>query len=194
VDTKIREGSEGTAGLTFPAILHFDVAGEIASVGDGVPRFSVGDKVYGCAGGVSGIPDALSDFMEADADLLAYMPKNLSFGEAAALPLVGITAWEALVDRADIRPRDRVVIQGGTGGVGHIGVRIARVMGARVTAAVSTSEKGDIARSLGAEDIILYPDETAENAVGRLTVVTDSTSCSTRLAVAPFKLRFVWPS
>lgn len=169
VDTKIREGSEGTAGLTFPAILHFDVAGEIVALGEGVTRFAVGDRVYGCAGGVTGIPGSLADYMEADAALLARMPRNLTFGEAAAIPLVGITAWEALVDRAHIKPRDRLLIQGGTGGVGHMAVQIGRILGARVTAAVSTPDKAEIARSLGAEDIILYRDETPEDAVSRLT-------------------------
>jgi len=169
VDTKIREGSEGTDGLTFPAILHFDVAGIVHAVGEGVTRFKVGDHVYGCAGGVVGIPGALADYMEADADLLALKPGNLSFAEAAAVPLVGITAWEAMVDRARIKPRDEVAIQGGTGGVGHIAVQLARAMGARVTAAVSTEEKGAIARRLGAENVILYRDEEPEAAVSRLT-------------------------
>lgn len=169
VDTKIREGSEGTDGLRFPAILHFDVAGIIHSVGEGVTRFTIGDHVYGCAGGVVGIPGALADFMEADADLLALKPRNLSFAEAAAVPLVGITAWEAIVDRARIAPRDDVAIQGGTGGVGHMAVQLARAMGARVTAAVSTKEKAAIASKLGAENIILYRAEEPERAVARLT-------------------------
>jgi len=169
VDTKIREGSEGTQGLTFPAILHFDVAGVVRSVGAGVTKFQPGDKVYGSAGGVVGIPGALADQMEADVDLLAHMPSSLSFGEAAAVPLVGITAWEALVGRARITPRSDVLIQGGTGGVGHIAVQIARAMGARVTAAVSTREKGDVARRLGAEEIILYTKEKPEEAVERIT-------------------------
>jgi NADPH:quinone reductase len=169
VDTKIREGSEGTAGLTFPAILHFDVAGTIEAVGEGVDKFKIGDRVYGCAGGVVGIPGALADYMEADADLLAHMPSSLGFAEAAAVPLVGITAWEAMVDRARVTPRADVLIQGGTGGVGHMAVQIARAMGARVTAAVSTLEKATIAEKLGAEDVILYRDEEPEAAVARLT-------------------------
>lgn len=169
VDTKIREGSEGTAGLTFPAILGFDVAGVVTEVGEGVDRLRVGDRVYGAAGGVSGIPGALADRMEADADLLARMPSSVGFGEAAAIPLVGITAWEALVDRADISPRDDVLIQGGTGGVGHMAVQIARARGARVTAAVSTEDKAALARELGAEEITLYRDESIERAVERVT-------------------------
>jgi NADPH2:quinone reductase len=169
VDTKIRQGSEGTAGLTFPAVLHLDVAGVISAVGEGVTQFSVGDEVYGCAGGVVGIPGALAEEMEADANLIALKPKTLSFGDAAALPLVSITAWEALVDRATIKPMDDVLIQGGTGGVGHIAIQLAKAMGANVSTTVSTQEKGAIARSLGADELAYYNDETPEAYTQRLT-------------------------
>lgn len=129
VDTKIRRGSEGTAGLTFPATLHIDVSGVVSSVGTGVTRFNPGDEVYGCFGGIVGIPGALADQMEVDAQMLALKPKSLSFGEAASLPLVAITAWEALIDRASIKPNDNVLVHGGTGGVGHIGIQLAKVLG-----------------------------------------------------------------
>jgi NADPH2:quinone reductase len=169
VDTKIRQGSEGTAGLTFPAVLHMDVAGVISSVGEGVDTFKVGDEVYGCAGGVVGIPGALAEQMEADANLIAIKPKSLSFGEAAALPLVSITAWEALVDRASIKPMDDVLIHGGTGGVGHIAIQLAKAMGARVTTTVSTDEKAQIARSLGADEVANYRSESPEQYSQRVT-------------------------
>jgi len=169
VDTKIRQGSEGTAGLTFPAVLHMDVAGVISSVGEGVDAFKVGDEVYGCAGGVVGIPGALAEQMEADANLIAIKPKSLSFGEAAALPLVSITAWEALVDRASIKPMDDVLIHGGTGGVGHIAIQLAKAMGARVTTTVSTDEKAQIARSLGADEVANYRSESPEQYSQRVT-------------------------
>jgi NADPH2:quinone reductase len=169
VDTKIREGSEGTAGLTFPAILHMDVAGVISAVGEGVIGFNVGDEVYGCAGGVVGIPGALAEQMEADAKLIALKPKSLSFGEAAALPLVSITAWEALVDRASIKPMDDVLVHGGTGGVGHIAIQLAKAMGARVTTTVSTPEKAAIAKKLGADEVVFYNAETPEQYTQRIT-------------------------
>jgi NADPH2:quinone reductase len=169
VDTKIRQGSEGTAGLTFPAVLHMDVAGIISAVGEGVIGFKVGDAVYGCAGGVVGIPGALAEQMEADADLIALKPESLSFADAAALPLVSITAWEALVDRASIKPMDDVLVQGGTGGVGHIAIQLAKAMGARVTTTVSTSEKAAIAQKLGADEVALYNAETPEQYSERIT-------------------------
>lgn len=169
VDTKIRRGSEGTNGLTFPAILHLDVAGVISAVGAGVTRFQVGDEVYGCFGGIVGIPGALAEQMEADADMLALKPKSLSFGEAASLPLVAITAWEALVDKATINPWDNVLVHGGAGGVGHIAIQLAKVLGARVSTTVSTPEKAEIARCLGADEVIFYRDEAPEAYSQRIT-------------------------
>ncbi|MBM1202047.1 zinc-dependent alcohol dehydrogenase family protein [Pseudomonas fragi] len=169
VDTKIRKGSEGTAGLKFPAILHIDVAGIISSVGTGVTRFKVGDEVYGCFGGIVGIPGALADQMEADANMLALKPKILSFGEAASLPLVAITAWEALVDKASIQPDDNVLVHGGTGGVAHIGIQLAKVLGARVSTTVSNQKKAAIACRLGADEIIFYEDESPDEYHKRIT-------------------------
>lgn len=169
VDTKIRKGSEGTAGLKFPAILHIDVAGIISSVGTGVTRFKVGDEVYGCFGGIVGIPGALADQMEADANMLALKPKILSFGEAASLPLVAITAWEALVDKASIQPDDNVLVHGGTGGVAHIGIQLAKVLGARVSTTVSNQKKAAIACRLGVDEIIFYEDESPDEYHKRIT-------------------------
>lgn len=169
VDTKIRRGSEGTQGLTFPAVLHIDVAGVVSSVGDGVTRFKPGDEVYGAFGGIVGIPGALADQLEADADMLAIKPRSLSFGDAASLPLIGITAWEALIDRASIKPGDHVLVHGGTGGVGHIGIQLAKVMGAQVATTISTEAKAVIARGLGADSIIFYRNESTQDYVQRIT-------------------------
>lgn len=169
VDTKIRSGSEGTAGLTFPAILHMDVAGIISSVGEGVSQFKVGDEVYGCVGGIVGIPGTLAEQVEADARLIALKPASLNFGDAASLPLVAITAWEALIDRASIQPNDAVLVHGGTGGVGHIGIQLAKLMGARVATTVSTVQKAEIARSLGAGDVAFYREESPEEYTSRIT-------------------------
>lgn len=133
VDTKIRQGSEGTDGMQYPAILHMDVAGTVTQVGQGVTGFAVGDEVYGCVGGIVGMPGTLADYVAADARLLALKPASLNFAQAAALPLVAITAWEAIVDRANITLNDKVLVHGGTGGVGHIGVQLAKAQGAHVT-------------------------------------------------------------
>lgn len=92
-----------------PAVLGMDFAGVIEAVGDGVNEYQVGDEVYGCAGGLGGLPGTLAEYMVADARLIAHKPKNLSMQQAAAIPLVGITAYEGL-DRAGLRPGHKILI------------------------------------------------------------------------------------
>jgi len=153
--------------------LQMDVAGVVTEVGADVEVFSEGDEVYGCSGGLKGeagnIDGALSDYMLSDASLIAHKPKSLDFAEAAALPLVSITAWEGLFDRAQIKQEDRILIHGGTGGVGHIAVQLAKHHGAHVTATVSSKKKGEISTNLGADEIVNYREESVEAYVERLT-------------------------
>ena len=158
---------------TLPATLHMDVAGVVTEVGEGVTTFKLGDEIYGCAGGLKGeagnIAGALADFMLADSNLIALKPKSLSFSESAALPLVTITAWEGLFDRAHIKKEDHFLIHGGAGGVGHIAIQLAKQHGARVATTVSSEDKAKFARDLGAEDIIFYRDEKVKDYAQRLT-------------------------
>lgn len=153
----------------FPAVLHGDVAGVVEAVGKNVSHFQPGDEVYACAGGVKGLGGALAEYMLADADLVAKKPQSLTMPEAAALPLVSITAWEGLIDRAKVRPGQTVLVDGGTGGVGHIGIQLAKWAGATVYATVSSSEKGAITRQLGADQIINYREESVEEYVAQYT-------------------------
>lgn len=155
VDTKIRGGMADIAPDS-PIVLGCDVAGIVSAVGPGVIRFAVGDEIYGCAGGVKGRDGAYRDQMLADARLLARKPANLSFVESAALPLVAITAWQALVERAALRPGERVLVQGGTGGVGHVAVQLAKALGGIVHTTVSSEEKARIAVGLGADAAFDY--------------------------------------
>lgn len=152
-----------------PAVLHGDVAGVVAAVGPGAHSFEIGDEVYACAGGFIGTPGALAEYMPADESLVAHKPRSLSFAEAAALPLVVLTAWESLIDSANIQPGEHVLVHGGTGGVGHVGLQLAKAKGARVAVTVSSDEKAEIARSLGADDIVNYRDESVDAYVQRLT-------------------------
>jgi NADPH:quinone reductase len=168
LEVKIRKGLV-PAGPELPAILNGDVAGIVDLVGEGVAAFSVGDAVVGCAGGVRGHPGALADFMVVDARLVTRAPRRLPLEECAALPLVFLTAWSALVDRAAIRAGEHVLIHAGTGGVGHVAVQIAKARGARVAATVSSEDKAAIARGLGADDIILHRREPVADYVRRLT-------------------------
>jgi NADPH:quinone reductase-like Zn-dependent oxidoreductase len=100
LDTKIRAGRAGHANQPLPAVLGLDMAGVVEESGSRVSAFHPGDEVYGMVGGVGGLQGTLAEYVVADADLLALKPKSLSMREAAALPLVTITAWEGLVDRA----------------------------------------------------------------------------------------------
>ncbi len=172
VDHKLLKADLGI-NPSLPATLHMDVAGIIVEVGEEVTNFKIGDEIYGCTGGLQGeagnIEGALADFMLADSQLIALKPKSLSFSEAAALPLVAITAWEGLFDRAHINADDHILIHAATGGVGHIGIQLAKQHGARVATTVSSEEKAKIARDLGADDIIFYRDETVKDYTQRLT-------------------------
>lgn len=152
LDTKIRAGKASHARHPLPAVLGLDMAGTVAEVGDNVTEFSPGDEVYGMVGGVGGLQGTLAEFVAADADLLAHKPRNLSMREAAALPLSTITAWEGLVDRAQVSADQKVLIHAGAGGVGHIAVQIAHAFGAQVFATVSP-EKKSIIEHLGAVPI-----------------------------------------
>lgn len=169
VDYKIRQGVVADIAPGFPAILHGDVAGTIAAVGSDVDQFNVGDEVYACAGGVKGTGGALAEYMLADACLVAHKPKSLTMAEAAALPLVSITAWEGLVDRAKVQPGQKVLVYGATGGVGHIGVQLAKWAGATVYALVSNDRKAAIAHRLGADITINYRQQLVEEFVAEYT-------------------------
>ena len=169
LDTKIRSGVFSGLAPAFPAVLHGDVAGIVAEVGEGVSDFKQGDEVYGVAGGVKGTGGALAEYMLADARLLAHKPKNLSFAEAAAFPVVSITAWEALVKRANIQAGDEILIHGGTGGVGHIAVQLAKWIGAKVYTTVSTPEKALMAKEFGADVVINYKETPVKDYVDQYT-------------------------
>ncbi len=152
-----------------PAVLHGDVAGIVSAVGPGVRKFALGDDVYACAGGFVGTPGALAEFIPADENLVALKPKSLSFAEAAALPLVVLTAWESLIDSASIQPGEHVLVHGGTGGVGHVAIQLAKAKGARVATTVSSDDKAKIARNLGADEVINYREESVDAYVQQLT-------------------------
>jgi len=152
LDTKIRAGKAAHAKQPLPAVLGLDMAGVVEEVGPGVTAFRPGDEVYGMVGGVGGHQGTLAEFVAAPADLLALKPKSLSMRQAAALPLITITAWEGIVDRAKVHAGQKVLIHAGAGGVGHIAVQLAKARGAEVFATVS-AEKQHIVERFGATPI-----------------------------------------
>jgi NADPH:quinone reductase len=157
VDTKLR--AHGTIGGALPAVLGWDGAGIVESVGPSVSRVKPGDEVYFCDGGFGPTPGTYQEAKAVDERYLAHKPAHLSFAEAAAAPLVTITAWEALRERARVHEDQYVLVQAGAGGVGHMAVQIARLVGARVATTVSTGKKAELASSLGAELCIDYRNE-----------------------------------
>ncbi|WOT03590.1 zinc-dependent alcohol dehydrogenase family protein [Shewanella youngdeokensis] len=135
-----------------PAVLGMDFAGTIDAIGDGVTEYSVGDEVYGCAGGLADLQGSLAEYMLADPALIAHKPANISMREAAALPLVGITAYEGLM-RAGISAGQKVLVHGGAGGVGHVALQLAQHFGADVYATGAAGMQTDLISKLGATAI-----------------------------------------
>jgi NADPH:quinone reductase len=167
LDTKIRAGQAAHARHPLPSILGIDLAGTVEAVGPNVTAFRAGDEVFGMTGGVGGVQGSLAEFAAVDADLLAPKPSNLAMREAAALPLIVITAWEGLVDRAKVQAGQKVLVHGGAGGVGHVAVQLARALGAELFATGSAKSAAYI-KELGAVPID-YTRETVEDYVARYT-------------------------
>ncbi|MEL7463415.1 MAG: zinc-dependent alcohol dehydrogenase family protein [Pseudomonadota bacterium] len=162
VDMMIRNmGPDLPLSPAAPALLGMDFAGTVEAVGEGVDGFAPGDEVYGCAGGLADIPGALAEYMAVDAKLIALKPKSLTMREAAALPLVGITAYEGLV-RAGCAAGQKVLVHGAAGGVGHIAAQIARHFGAEVYGTGSGPEKLAAIESLGATPVDYRKQTVAE--------------------------------
>lgn len=156
VDYKMR-AKGGIAPDKLPIILGCDGAGIVDAVGAAVTRFKVGDEVYFFNGGIgTEEPGNYAEYTVIHQDYVAAKPKNLSMIEAAALPLAWITAWEALIDRTQLQKNQTVLIHAGTGGVGHLAIQLAKSLQARVAVTVSSPEKAELAKSLGADHCINY--------------------------------------
>lgn len=155
VDTKLRARGTYYPDRS-PTILGCDGAGIIEAAGAEVKNLKEGDEVYFCLGGIGGPEGSYAEYALVNSRFVAKKPKLLSFPEAGAAPLVLITAWEALHDRARIQPDHTVLVHGGAGGVGHIAIQLAKHAGARVCTTVSSEEKAEFVRSLGADHVINY--------------------------------------
>lgn len=164
VDTMIRKmGEDLPLSPETPAILGMDFAGTVEAIAEDVKEYAVGDEVYGCAGGLANLPGTLAEYIAPDIKLIAHKPKNLSMKEAAAIPLVGITAYEGLV-RAGITAGQKVLVHGGSGGVGHIALQLANHFGAKVYSTGGGEKQLTLIKNLGATPIN-YKIETVEQYV-----------------------------
>ncbi len=144
-----------------------DVAGVVAATGSKVTRFHPGDEVYGSGDG------SYAEYAAASEDRLALKPARLSFEQAGALPMAGLVALQAIRDHGDVRPGQRVLINGASGGIGHLAVQIAGALGAHVTAVCSTGNL-ELVRSLGAETAIDYTQQDFTRSGQRYDFVLDN--------------------
>ena len=155
IDTKLRQ--RGTLKQDkAPHILGCDGAGVVEAVGAGVQLFQVGDEVYFCNGGLGGPTGTYTELVVIDERFVARKPSSISFAEAAAAPLVLITAWESLYDRGRLQTGQKALIYGGAGGVGHVAIQLAKLQGADVCTTVSSEEKANFVTELGADLPIFY--------------------------------------
>jgi len=168
IDTKVRQ-----RGVFYPdalpCVLGCDGAGIVVDKGADAHRFELGDRVYFCNGGLGGDPGNYAEYTVLDQRWAAPIPSGLSFEAAAAAPLVLITAWGALYDRARLQPGHTVLIHAGAGGVGHVAIQLAKRQGARVIATVGLDDKAALARNLGADEVVDYRSVDFVKAVNDLT-------------------------
>ncbi|NNC80554.1 MAG: NADP-dependent oxidoreductase [Acidimicrobiales bacterium] len=154
-----------------PMILGWDIAGTVVAAGPGVTRFAVGDRVFG----MPKFPhpaNCYAEYVTSGARQVAKTPDNVSDLEAGAIPLAGLTAWQALVDTLKVSEGDRVLIHAASGGVGHLAVQIAKARGAEVWATASAA-KHDLVRSLGADHLIDHHNERFEDVATDMDAIFD---------------------
>jgi NADPH:quinone reductase-like Zn-dependent oxidoreductase len=172
LDSKVRDGAFKPLLPYRPSfVLGHDMAGTVARTGAKVRRFKVGDEVYARPrdGRIGTFAESIS-INEAD---LAMKPKNLSMEEAASIPLVGLTAWQALIERADLRKGQKVLIHAGSGGVGTFAIQLAKHLGATVATTTSTANV-EFVRSLGADVVVDYKKQDFEKVLSGYDVVLNS--------------------
>ncbi|MFG2794885.1 NADP-dependent oxidoreductase [Streptomyces sp. NPDC048419] len=171
VDYLIVNGFMATGQPAQPQVIGNEVSGVVTAIGDEVNRFSVGDQVFARVDPRVG--GAFAEYAAVDQSLIAAKPTALSYTEAASLPLVALTAWQALTEQADVKAGTRVLIHGGAGGVGSVAVQIAKHLGAEVVA-TADGDSVELVRALGADRIVDYKTEKFEQAVSDMDVVFDT--------------------
>jgi alcohol dehydrogenase len=175
VDWKIREGyMQQIVPLQFPSTLGMDFSGVITERGESVPSdFRQGDEMYGQASVLRGGSGAFAELALVDKDSTAHKPKTLNHIEAAALPLVGVSAWQALVENIGLSKDKKVLIHGGAGGIGSIAIQLSKYLGAYVATTVSTNDK-QFVQGLGADHVIDYTTENFEDILHEYDAVFDT--------------------
>ena len=174
VDWKIRAGYlKEMAPLAFPTTLGGDFAGVIVGVGDDIADFKVGDQVFGQAIVLNGGSGSFAEFVAANANNTAHKPQSINFIDASALPLAGSSALQALEDHIKLRRTQKILIHGGAGGIGHLAIQIAKVLGAYVATTVSAKDI-EYVKNLGADEIIDYKTQSFEELLKDFDAVFDT--------------------
>ena len=175
VDLKIREGyMQQVIPLQFPSTLGLDFSGVVKQLEEDAPSdFKQGDEVYGQASIVSGGSGAFAELALANKDSISYKPKTLNHFEAATLPLVGVCAWQALMEHIGLSREKKILIHGGAGGIGSIAIQLAKELGASVATTVSTNDK-QFVQELGADQVIYYKTENFEDILHDYDAVFDT--------------------
>jgi NADPH2:quinone reductase len=168
VDTKIRRNGV-FYDHALPAVLGCDGAGVVVETGSKVSQFKAGDQVWFCNGGLGREQGNYAEYTVIDQRWVSFSPKTFSFTEAAAAPLVLITAWGALFDRGGLQAGQTVLIHAGAGGVGHVAIQLAKLKGAKVITTVSSTQKAEFVKNMGADEAIIYTQNGFANAVNDLT-------------------------
>jgi alcohol dehydrogenase len=172
VDYKIRQGGQrGGIHLTMPAILGLDASGVITAIGSKVTRFKVGDEVY--VSPTHRRPGTYAEYTVIDESEAALKPTNLTHAEAASIPLVGLTAWEALVIKGHMKQGDSILIQAGSGGVGSFAIQLAKHVGAYVYTTCSTRNV-ELVTGLGADRVIDYTKESYLDVIDKVDHVLEA--------------------
>jgi alcohol dehydrogenase len=175
-DWKVREGYfQQMTPLQFPSTLGMDFSGTIEKVGEGVDGFKQGEEVYGDAAAIRGGSGAFAEMALTNEDSIAHKPKTLSYEEAAGLPLVGVSAWQALVETMGLSGSQKILIHGGAGGIGSIAIQLAMRLGTGTYTAttVSTNDK-EFVHQLGANEAIDYKTQTFEDILHDYDAVFDT--------------------
>ncbi|HVW92284.1 MAG TPA: NADP-dependent oxidoreductase [Devosia sp.] len=169
VDFKMRAGGYSRQQQDLPITLGRDLAGTVEQVGPGVSGFSTGDEIFALLGRDRG---TYAEYVLVKPEEAARKPKNLSFIEAAAVPLAGLTAWQGLFDQGGLAAGQRVLIHGGAGGVGHLAVQFAKAHGAFV-ATTASAQDADYLRGIGADEVIDYKNQRFEDELSGMDLVYD---------------------
>ncbi len=167
IDTKVRAGN--LFGAEFPFIPGCDACGTVVETGAAVKSFRPGDKVWYCHGGLGLAQGNYAEYNVLEEWQLGHKPASIDEVQAAASPLVLITAWESLFTQARLQAGETVLIHAGAGGVGHVAIQLAKWRGARVITTVSSAEKAAIAHELGADETIDYRNENLAERIAELT-------------------------